>query len=84
MKIGEIWEYIGEFEPAEDGKRWTDDPFGEWMMDKVKIINFNHTMHEMDGEMVEFESLGDEPRPMEVVFAMPKVLFLKEYRKVYD
>ena len=82
MKIGEIWEYTGKFEPADDGRRWSDDEDGSWYMDRVRIVNLRLDMGRW-GEMVEFEALDGEPHPMEAIYAMPRNLFLKEYSKVY-
>jgi hypothetical protein len=82
LKIGEIWKYKGNFPVAEDGRRWAEDSVDPyWYMELVRITDmFSQTLH---GEMVAFEPLegGIE---MEAIFQMPKILFLKEYGKVYQ
>lgn len=88
MKIGEIWKYKGKFQPTPDGKRWSDDPYGSWYMERVKINNldwrYSDEQENTCGQMIAFESLEGESHPMEAIYAMPVEMFIKNYEKDYD
>jgi hypothetical protein len=83
MRVGEIWEYKGQFQPAKDGKRWSDDPDCGWYMDKVRLIDLHFDCGE-SGRGIAFEAAEGEPHPMEAFWALPKEMFLQAYTKEYE